>query len=190
MKLVDLKELTLKKIKIAGKVIGKFGTFEIEQVYKNELNEVLEVGYTFPIADSATVVGFEIDVGDKILKGVCKENEIAKREYQNALADGDSAYMMEQKTDNVFRISVGKIDVAEEVRVKICYIDKFEIVDNIIQIFIPTLVTPKYNSNLVNDIKYNKVSYTIDFNIDISKVLNIKEINSPSHDINIIDKED
>ena len=35
MKLVDLKELTLKKIKIAGKVIGKFGTFEIEQVYKN-----------------------------------------------------------------------------------------------------------------------------------------------------------
>lgn len=79
MKLVDLKELTLKKIKIAGKVIGKFGTFEIEQVYKNELNEVLEVGYTFPIADSATVVGFEIDAGDKILKGVCKENEIAKR---------------------------------------------------------------------------------------------------------------
>ena len=190
MKLVDLRELTLKKIKIAGNVIGKFGTFEIEQVYKNELNEILEVGYTFPIADSATVVGFEIDVGDKILKGVCKENETAKREYQNALADGDSAYMMEQKTDNVFKISVGKIDVAEEVRVKICYIDKFEVVDNIIQIFIPTLVTPKYNSNLVNDIKYNKVSYTIDFNIDISKALNIKEINSPSHDINIIDKED
>lgn len=190
MKLVDLKELTLKKIKIAGKVIGKFGTFEIEQVYKNELNEVLEVGYTFPIADSATVVGFEIDTGDKILKGVCKENETAKKEYQNALADGDSAYMMEQKTDNVFRISVGKIDVAEEVRVKIYYIDKFQVVDNTIQIFIPTLVTPKYNSNLVNDIKYNKVSYTIDFNIDISKALNIKEINSPSHDINIIDKED
>ena len=190
MRLVDLKELTLKKIKIAGKVIGKFGTFEIEQVYKNELNEVLEVGYTFQIADSATVVGFEIDVGDKILKGVCKEKETAKREYQNALADGDSAYMMGQKTDNVFKISVGKIDVDEEVRVKICYIDKFEIIDNTIQIFIPTLVTPKYNSNLVSDIKYNKVSYTIDFNIDISKALNIKEINSPSHDINIIDKED
>lgn len=190
MKLVDLKELTLKKIKIAGKVIGKFGTFEIEQVYKNELNEVLEVGYTFPIADSATVFGFEIDTGDKILKGVCKENEIAKREYQNALADGDSAYMMEQKTDNVFKISVGKIDVAEEVRVKICYIDKFQVVDNIIQIFIPTLVTPKYNSNLVNDIKYNKVSYTIDFNIDVSKALNIKKIDSPSHDINLIDKKD
>ena len=190
MRLVDLKELTLKKIKIAGNVIGKFGTFEIEQVYKNELNEILEVGYTFPIADSATVVGFEIDVGDKILKGVCKENEIAKREYQNALADGDSAYLMEQKTDNVFKISVGKIDVAEEVRVKIYYIDKFEIVDNIIQIFIPTLVTPKYNSNLVSDIKYNKVSYTIDFDIDISKALNIKGINSPSHDINIIDTDD
>jgi len=29
MKVVDLKELALKKVKIMGDVIGKFGTFEI-----------------------------------------------------------------------------------------------------------------------------------------------------------------
>ena len=31
MEMVDLKELTLKKVRINGSVIGKFGTFEIEQ---------------------------------------------------------------------------------------------------------------------------------------------------------------
>ena len=30
MKNVDLRELALKKVKITGNVIGKFGTFEIE----------------------------------------------------------------------------------------------------------------------------------------------------------------
>lgn len=189
MRLVDLNELTLKKIKITGNVVGKFGMFEIEQVYKNELNDVLEVGYTFPIADSATVVGLEVYVKDKVLKGICKENEIAKTEYQKKLTDGDSAYMMEQKLNNVFRISIGKIDVDEEVRVKISYIDKFEIVDNTIKVFIPTLVIFKHKFNFENKVEYNKVSYTIDFNVIINKGLNIKSISSPSHNIKVISEE-
>ena len=35
MEYVDLKELALKKVRITGDIIGKFGTFEIEQIYKN-----------------------------------------------------------------------------------------------------------------------------------------------------------
>ena len=81
MKNVDLRELALKKVKITGNVIGKFGAFEIEQVYKNNTKDVLEVGYTFPIVETATVVGFEINVGDKVLKGKCKEKGEAKKDY-------------------------------------------------------------------------------------------------------------
>ena len=44
MKVVDLRELALKKVKITGNVIGKFGSFEIEQKYQNNTKDVLEVG--------------------------------------------------------------------------------------------------------------------------------------------------
>ena len=189
MKNVDLRELALKKVKIKGNVIGKFGAFEIEQVYKNNTKDVLEVGYTFPIVETATVVGFEIYVGDKVLKGKCKEKGEAKKEYQKNIVKGNSAYMMEQETDNIFKISVGKIDRDEEVTVKIQYIDKFEITDNTIQIIMPTLVTPKYKSNITDKLIYGKVDYTIDFNINIDKSLNRKSINCPSHKINVIDEE-
>lgn len=189
MKIVDLRELALKKVKITGNVIGKFGSFEIEQVYKNNTKDVLEVGYTFPIAETATVVGFEINVGDKVLKGKCKEKGEAKKEYQRNIVKGNSSYMMEQETDNIFKISVGKIDRNEEVTVKIQYIDKFEIIDNTIQILMPTLVTPKYKSNITNKLIYGKVDYTIDFNINIDKSINRKSIYCPSHKINVIDEE-
>lgn len=188
MKNVDLRELALKKVKITGNVIGKFGTFEIEQMYKNNTKEVLEVGYTFPIVETATVVGFEIKVGDKILKGKCKEKGEAKREYQQNIVKGNSAYMMEQETGNIFKISVGKIDKDEEVTVKIQYIDKFEIIDNQIEILIPTLVTPRYKSNVTNKLIYGKTNYTVDFTINIDKTLNVENINCPSHKINIIDE--
>lgn len=189
MEVVDLRELALKKVKIIGNVIGKFGTFEIEQVYKNNTKNVLEVGYTFPIVETATVVGFEINVGDKVLKGKCKEKGEAKKEYQRNIVRGNSAYMMEQETDNIFKISVGKIDKDEEVTVKIQYIDKFEITDNTIQILMPTLVTPRYKSNITSKLVYGKVDYTVDFEINIDKTLNIKNISCPSHKINLIDEE-
>ncbi len=188
MRNVDLRELSLKKVKITGNVIGKFGAFEIEQMYKNDTKEVLEVGYTFPIVETATVVGFEIKVGDKILKGKCKEKSEAKREYQQNIVKGNSAYMMEQETANIFKISVGKIDKNEEVTVKILYIDKFEIIDNNIEVLIPTLVTPRYKSNVTNKLIYGKTSYTVDFNVNIDKTLNIETINCPSHKISMIDE--
>lgn len=189
MNIIDLRELALKKVKIIGNVIGKFGSFEIEQVYKNNTKKVLEVGYTFPIVETATVVGFEINVGDKVLKGKCKEKGEAKKEYQRNIVQGNSSYLMEQETDNIFKISVGKIDKDEEVTIKIQYIDKFEITDNTIQILMPTLVTPKYKSNITSKLFYGKVDYTIDFNINIDKSLNRKSISCPSHKINLIDED-
>lgn len=188
MNKVDLRELALKKVKITGNVIGKFGSFEIEQVYKNNTKDVLEVGYTFPIVETATVIGFEINVGDKVLKGKCKEKGEAKKEYQKNIVKGNSAYMMEQKTANMFKIFVGKID-REEVIIKIQYIDKFEIIDNTIQVLMPTLVTPRYKFNITDKLVYGKVDYTIDFNINIDKSLNRKSISCPSHRINVIDEE-
>lgn len=189
MEMVDLRELALKKVKITGDVVGKFGVFEIEQLYKNNTKDVLEVGYTFPIVETATVVGFEINVGDKILKGKCKEKGEAKKEYQKNIVKGNSAYMMEQESNNIFKISVGKIDKGEEIKIKIQYIDKFEIIDDTIQILMPTLVTPRYRSKITEKLIYGKVDYTIDFNININKTISIKDINSPSHRINIINEE-
>lgn len=185
MEIVDLKELALQKVKIEGDIIGKFGKFEIEQTYKNNTNNVLEVTYTFPIVETATVVGFEINVADRVLKGQCKESGKAKKEYQENIVKGNSAYMMEQNADNVFKISVGKIDKDEEVKIKIYYIDKFEIVDNKIQVLIPTLVAPKYKSEVTDKLIYGTVDYTIDFNIRVDKVVCTKNIECTTHRIEL-----
>ena len=189
MEIKDIRELALKKVKITGNVIGKFGTFEIEQTYKNNTKEILEVGYTFPMVETATVIGFEVNVGNKILKGKCMEKQAARREYENNIIKGNSAYMMEQETNNIFKIFIGKIDKNEEVKIKIKFIDKFEIVDNTIQILLPTLVTPKYKSSITNKLMYGKVKYTVDFNINIDKSINRKSISCPSHKVNLIDEE-
>lgn len=64
MKEVDLRELALKKVKIIGNVIGKFGIFEIEQVYKN--NTKNETQYSFSEDDIALFNKYNL----KTLRGI------------------------------------------------------------------------------------------------------------------------
>lgn len=184
-KIVDCKELALKKVVFSGDVVGKFGTFEIEQTFVNNTKDILEVNYTFPIIDTATVTGFIVTVGDKVLHGVCKEKEEALKEYTESLVKGNSAYMMNQKTDNIFDISVGKVDINEEVKIKISYIDFLQVVDNEIKLLIPTLVYPRYKSEITSKLEYGDVEYTADFKINIDKSMNIDTITSGTHEIEV-----
>lgn len=186
---MDCNELALKKVKIDGNVLGKFGIFIINQTFKNETKKTLEVEYTFPITETASITDFEAKINDKVLKGICKEKGKAQKEYQENIVKGNSAYLMQEQTQNIFKISLGKIAPNEEVVIKIKYIDTFEIVDNKIKIIIPTLVTPRYASKETYNLNYGKVNYTVDFDINIDRMLNKKSIYSPSHNIKIIDDE-
>lgn len=97
--------------------------------------------------------------------------------------------MVKQHTDNIFKISIGRIDKAEEVKIKIYYIDKFEIVDNCINVLIPTLVTPRYKSEITQNLTYGRVDYDADVNINIENSSNIGKIECISHPIDIIHEE-
>lgn len=189
MECLDCKKLSLKKVNIKGDVLGKFGLFEIEQTFINNRNKVLEVCYTFPINDTATIIGFEVVVGDRVIKGKCKEKNKAEKEYCDNIIKGNSAYLLEEQSKNTFRISIGRLDKKEEVKIKIKYIDKFEIVDNNINVFIPTLVAPKYKSTITEKLMYGKVDYTVDFNINISKSLKCSSIQSETHKFKIYNEQ-
>ena len=183
MEIVNCRELSLKNIKISGDIAGKFGTFEVEQTFVNNTKNVLEINYTFPIIETATVTGFTVNVGDKIIKGTCKEKKEAEKEYCENLVKGNSAYMLNQDAENIFNVSIGKVDKGEEVKVTITYIDVFEIVDNEIKIIIPTLVSHRYKSAVTTILNYGKVDYKVDFNINISKAINFNNVISPTHNI-------
>ncbi len=186
---MDCKELALKKVKIEGNLLGKFGIFEINQNFKNDTDQTLEVEYTFPIIATAAIVDFEAQINDKVLKGVCKEKEEAQKEYQENIVKGNSAYLMQEQTPNIFKVSLGKIAPGEEIKIKIKYIDTFDVVDNKIKVIIPTLVTPRYASNVTNKLEYGKVDYTVDFSINIDKSVIKKSVYSPSHKIKVINDE-
>ena len=183
----NFEKLSLKKVDVTGNVIGKFSTFRIQQEYTNDTDAVLEVTYTFPISASATVTGFTAQIGEKIFKGLVKEKEEARKEYEKAMVRGNSAYLMTNEESNIFRMNIGKIAVGETVVVKIDYINNFEIIDNQIKILIPTLVAPRYKSRITGNLLFAKkeVEYRGNLTIHLDKDLKIDDVQSQTHSIKL-----
>ncbi len=186
----DFYELSLKKVNISGNIIGKFGNFTIEQTFINNKTKPLEVNYTFPITETAVVTGFTVKVGEKVIHGICKEKEAARKEYVENLSSGNSAYLLEQDTANVFNVMVGKVLPNEEVRITISYLEMLSAVDNNIRLIIPTLVNQRYKSAITAGLNYGKVDYTVDFNIRLQKALKYTSIEAINHDIECSEDEE
>jgi len=184
---VSLNEtMTLKNVDINGQVLGRFGLFTVTQIYENLKDETLEVFYTFPVSATAAVCGFMAKIGDKIIKGVVKEKNEAKEEYQRSLTNGDSAYLMEEESGSIFRISIGRILPKEKVEIEIQYVDTFEILNNRISLRIPTVMAPRYNHALSEAQTYEKeTEYRADISINFDKALMLEDITSPSHSIKV-----
>jgi Ca-activated chloride channel family protein len=183
----DFEKLNLKKIDVTGNVMGKFSTFSIQQEYTNTTDSVPEVTYTFPISATATVTGFTATIGEKIIKGKVKEKEEAKKEYQKAMLRGDSAYMMTNGESNIFQMNIGKIAIGETVSVQIDYLDNFDIVDNQMRMIIPTLVPPRYKSDVTDKLSYSEseIEYRGNITISFDKDLKINDVESKTHSIKL-----
>lgn len=68
------------------------------QAYRNDNSTAIEAKYVFPLDDTAAVCGFEAFINGKHIIGTVKEKSTARREYKEAVARGDGAYLMEEET--------------------------------------------------------------------------------------------
>jgi|GEM_PF-3216424 len=194
----------LKEVNISGNIVGSFFLNEIEQKFVNSSGGNVEFIYTFPIPENASVSGFYAAIGENRYIGELKEKEEALKDYQNTVAKGESAYMLESFRDNIFRLSLGNAADGETITVVISYIQDITVNDNAFRLLIPTLVSPRYipgsiigpnigsgwrpPTDKVPDADFitptqGKTGYKANFKIEFDLDSNIREISSPSHDV-------
>lgn len=150
-----------------------------------------ECHYVFPLFDSVSVVGFSCEVGSRIISGVVKEKNEAKEVYDDAVALGETAGLLEQgPSSDVFVNSLGIIPAGEKVIVKITYIGelKHDMASNGIRFTLPTFISPRYGNAQpdwnVSSIPAGRISITVD--ISTPEDSPIQEVRSPSHPIALI----
>jgi Ca-activated chloride channel family protein len=80
---------------------------EVKQVYRNDEATNIEAVYTFPLPLDAVLLHLEVTIGERVLRGTVVEKKAAEEQYENAIADGDSAVMLEE--GRLYTMNVGNV---------------------------------------------------------------------------------
>ena len=75
----------LKKVQLQVKVVNFISEVNIIQNYVNHEADPIEVLYSFPVEESAAIIGFEASINDHVIVSQVKEKEKAQAEYQQAM---------------------------------------------------------------------------------------------------------
>ncbi|MBI3855076.1 MAG: VWA domain-containing protein [Planctomycetes bacterium] len=137
--------LPLAGVRVSARVADRVAEISMEQKFRNPFTEALEAVYLFPLPGGAAVSAFELKVGARVIKGVVKERDEARRSYVEAIQQGKRAALLEQDRDDVFTVQVGNLPPGEEVSVRIVTSERlpfFE--DGTTELRLPLLVAPRY----------------------------------------------
>lgn len=138
-------ELPLAGVEISATVSSFVAEVTVRQTFKNPHPEALEAEYVFPLAGGCAVSRFELKVAGRVVVGKVEERGEARRQYQQAIAEGKRAALLEQERSDVFTVKVGNLPPGEQAEVLIAYSERlafFE--DGAAELRLPLVVAPRY----------------------------------------------
>ncbi|MBD0362820.1 MAG: protein kinase, partial [Coleofasciculus sp. C3-bin4] len=141
----------LKHTEVMAKVSGNVSRVEVTQTFENPFKDPLEAVYVFPLPDDAAVDDMEIKVGDRIIRGVIKKREEAKKIYEQAKQEGKTAGLLEQERDNIFTQSLANIKPGEKIDVTIRYTNSLKFAKGDYEFVFPMVVGPRYIPGTTKD---------------------------------------
>lgn len=184
-------------LKAHATILSSVSRTTLTQTFINPSNEVVkEISYQFPLYDGVSVVGFECKVGSRMLHSKVKAKSQANTDYQHAVAQHQTAAIMDHTSENdVFLIRLGNVPAQEKVHVDITFVGelKQDTQTDGNRYTLPSSIAPRYRTQ----ISYNPgqlpsmnpsanlqgISITVD--VQMEKGLVLRELESPSHRVKV-----
>jgi Ca-activated chloride channel family protein len=197
--------------KVGINIEGMVSSTSIDQIFTNSSDEPIEAIYVFPLPPNAAVHDMKMLINDRLVQGIIKEKEDAKKTYETAKAEGKRAGITEQQRPNIFTNSVANIMPGDTIVVRLTYVEKLHYEDGTFTLRFPMVVAPRYipghhvtgysgngwayDTDIVPDASRitppvvppgSRSGHLLSLKVNVNAGLPISSIQSVSHDINSI----
>ena len=102
-------------------VTGPIARTKVRQRFSNPSDQWISGTYAFPLPEDAAVDHMKILVGGRIIEGVIREKEQARKIYEQAKSEGKRTSLVEQLRPNLFTTSVANIAPSGVIDIEIEY---------------------------------------------------------------------
>ena len=188
---LPLKDVSV-EAEIQGYVLGLKSTLK----YDNDSSEPVEVLFRFPLEQSHAVVGLTAIIDGRKIKAQIKEKEEARADYDDALASGMSAALAEEKSGDVFSISLGNLPPGKEAEIHLQVVGELGIdAEGNVRFSLPSTLKPRYTPAGSSDplarveggaqgqVEQASASSVQKFQLTVFNATSVAEVTSPTHTV-------
>ena len=144
---IPLRDVTV-TAEVQGYVLGLKSTLK----YTNNSSDPVEVLFRFPLEDSHAVVGLTAVLDGRKIKADIREKEEARAAYDDAIASGQSAALGEEKTGDIFSISLGNLPPQKDAEVHLELVGELPIdAEGNVRFSLPSTLKPRYTPSGSSD---------------------------------------
>lgn len=136
--------IPLEHVAVDGRIVGASAEVTLTQRFRNTEARPIEAVYVFPLPSDAAVTGFTATIGDRIVEGRVEERERAFEIYDDAMAEGHGAYLLDSERPNIFTVSVGNLPAGQTVGITLRWVVRLAREGEAIRFQLPTTVSPRY----------------------------------------------
>jgi hypothetical protein len=191
--LVDNRPIPLQGVRVEAALTDVCTRVTLTQHYRNLESHPVEAVYVFPLDETAAVCGFEAIIDDVHVVGTVTERNEAFTTYDDALAAGHGAYLLDQERPDVFTASIGNIPPGKQVLIRITYVTELGFEGDALRFVLPTTVSPRYApaedrtgvgrspAEAVNPPVAWRVPYGLELSVQLEMPCDISGLESPSH---------
>lgn len=182
----------------------------VKQTYQNQNPFAVNARYVFPLPDESAVHAMTMRIGERVIKSQIDKKVAAEKKYAEAKQAGKQAALVRQQRANMFITNVANIAPGEQVIIELEYQEIIDYSSGTFTVRFPGTITPRYHvtqgeidinkesqkptnslphgwlspvySTQKND---DKPSSQFNLNLDIDVGLELVDINSKFHNINI-----
>ncbi len=134
----------------------------VRQHFHNPGTEWVEGLYVFPLPENAAVDHLRLIVGDRLIEGVIKERQEARRVYEQARREGRKASLLESERPNIFTTSIANIGPGEQVAVEIEYQQTLRYDQAAFSLRFPMVVGPRYVPGEIQSVSLTGNGWAVD----------------------------
>jgi Ca-activated chloride channel family protein len=186
--------LPVKSIKIDTKINGQVATTHLEQIFRNDTQFTLEGTYFFPIPENASIVEFAIWENGKKLVGEVRTREEARRIYDEIVRRQKDPGLLEYAGKDLFQASIFPIPANSDKILEMTYSQVLKADSGVVGYRYPlgtghNLWQQRQLETRGNGTPQQRFG-TISGKIEITGKDAIRNIYSPTHNIDVHQKSD
>jgi len=161
----------------------------VSQTYRNEEQVNIEAVYTFPLPLDAVLLDLQVEIGGRVLKGVVVEKKAAEEKYEDAVAAGDAAVMLEVIEPGLYTMNVGNLLPHEKATITFSYAILYRWAGDRLRFLLPTTVAPRYGESPHRPHQTPESSLTVEnefsLKVEIFGSLRDAQFVCPSHEVTL-----